>query len=145
MSLGTHMSIIKLKNEKFLIIDTIPMDDETKLELDNLTDGGKKIEAVVATHPFHTLSFPAFHKLYPDVPVYYIELLASYFLLLNSFFSYAQFFFFLTIYSTMVHLDIFVIKRKFLGLVALLNLRISTDGLLRFEFFFFSFFFLLMC
>lgn len=70
LNIGTHMSIIKLKNEKFLIIDTIPLDPEAKAELDALTDNGKKIEAVVATHPFHSLSFPAFYEKYPDVPYY---------------------------------------------------------------------------
>jgi len=70
INIGTHMSVIKLKNEKFLIIDTIPLDDEAKLELDALTDNGNKIEAVVATHPFHSLSFPAFYEKYPNVPYY---------------------------------------------------------------------------
>jgi len=30
----------------------------------------KKIEAVLATHPFHTLAFPAFYQQYPNCPYY---------------------------------------------------------------------------
>jgi hypothetical protein len=35
-----------------------------------LTENGTKIEAVLATHPFHTLAFPAFHKSYPALKYY---------------------------------------------------------------------------
>jgi len=67
------MSIIKLSNGKFLIIDTVPLDDELRQELDALVGeigGGNRIEAVVATHPFHTLAFPGFHKAFPNIPYY---------------------------------------------------------------------------
>jgi len=68
--IGAHMSIIGLQNGRFLIVDTIPLEDETKKEIDRLTDNGSKIEAVVATHPFHTLAFPAFFKHYPQATYY---------------------------------------------------------------------------
>lgn len=63
------MSLIKLASGKFLVIDTVPLEDDQKAALDQLTDNGALIEAVVATHPFHTLAFPAFYKAYPNVPV----------------------------------------------------------------------------
>ena len=64
------MSIARLSNGKYLIIDTIPLTDQIKSEIDELTENGNKIEAVLATHPFHTLAFPAFHNAYPNVPYY---------------------------------------------------------------------------
>jgi hypothetical protein len=67
---GTHMSIARLSSGKFLVIDAIPLTQQIKKEFDELTENGTKIEAVLATHPFHTLAFPAFHKAYPDVPYY---------------------------------------------------------------------------
>lgn len=67
---GTHMSLIKRANGKFVVIDAIELTEETKKELDALTQGGALIEAVLAVHPFHTLSLPAFHALYP-APKYY--------------------------------------------------------------------------
>eukprot|EP00475_Leptophrys_vorax_P010988 TRINITY_DN17548_c0_g1_i1.p1 TRINITY_DN17548_c0_g1~~TRINITY_DN17548_c0_g1_i1.p1 ORF type:complete len:311 (+),score=89.41 TRINITY_DN17548_c0_g1_i1:178-1110(+) len=66
INVGTHMSLVKLPTGKFLVIDTVPVDHELKLEIDELTNGGQDIEAVVATHPFHTLAFPAFFEMYPN-------------------------------------------------------------------------------
>lgn len=70
IDIGTHMSFIKLPSGKFLVIDTVPLDDELKKEIDQLTNNGTDIEAVVATHPFHTLAFPGFYQAYPNVPYY---------------------------------------------------------------------------
>mmetsp|Transcript_6163 Transcript_6163/g.10628 ORF Transcript_6163/g.10628 Transcript_6163/m.10628 type:complete len:282 (+) Transcript_6163:193-1038(+) len=70
LDLGTHMSLAKLSSGNFLVIDTVNLTPEGKAELDKLTDNGRLIEAVVATHPFHTLAFPSFYKAYP-APKYY--------------------------------------------------------------------------
>lgn len=70
VDIGTHMSLIQLRSGNFIVIDTIPLDENLKLQLDKITDNGNKIEAVLATHPFHTLAFPAFFKAYPHVPYY---------------------------------------------------------------------------
>lgn len=70
VEIGTHMSIIQLRNGNFLIIDTVAMNDKLTQEFNELTHNGTKIEAVVAVHPFHTLAYSAFHELYPDVEYY---------------------------------------------------------------------------
>jgi len=70
VDIGTHMSIVGLRNGRFLIVDTIPLDPHLKQQIDQLTENGTKIEAVLATHPFHTLAFPAFYQAYPNVPYY---------------------------------------------------------------------------
>jgi hypothetical protein len=70
LDIGTHMSFIKLPNGKYLVIDTVPLDDSIKQEIDQLTNKGQDIEAVIATHPFHTLAFPSFYSKYPNVPYY---------------------------------------------------------------------------
>jgi hypothetical protein len=41
-----------------------------KAGIDALTENGAKIEAVVATHPFHTLAFPKFFAAYPNLKYY---------------------------------------------------------------------------
>ncbi|KAJ3224865.1 hypothetical protein HK099_007730, partial [Clydaea vesicula] len=64
------MSIIKTKNGKFICIDAVEVTGDLKGELDALTDNGKLIESVIATHPFHTLSFKQFYQLYPS-PKYF--------------------------------------------------------------------------
>lgn len=70
VDIGTHMSILKLPNNKFLVVDTIPLTPFLKAEIDQLTNKGADMEAVVATHPFHTLAFRGFYKEYPNVPYY---------------------------------------------------------------------------
>jgi len=70
IDIGTHMSIAKLTNQKYLVIDTIALHPQLKQEIDQLTNNGADIEAVIATHPFHTLAFRGFHKEYPGAPYY---------------------------------------------------------------------------
>lgn len=70
VEIGTHMSIIQLRNGNFLIIDTVAMNDKLSNEFNQLTHNGTKIDAVIAVHPFHTLAYSAFHKRYPDVKYY---------------------------------------------------------------------------
>lgn len=57
----------RLSSGRFLVVDTIPLEPPVKAWLDGVTQGGELIEAVLATHPFHTLYFPPFHKIYPKV------------------------------------------------------------------------------
>ncbi|CAF4418165.1 unnamed protein product [Rotaria magnacalcarata] len=64
------MSFIQLHSGKFLVIDTIELNDKLRQEINHLTDNGDKIEAVIGTHPFHTLSFPAFYESYPNAAYY---------------------------------------------------------------------------
>lgn len=70
LEIGTHMSLIQLKNGNFLVIDTVVISDQLKGELDELTHNGTKIEAVLAVHPFHTLAYSDFYKMYPNVKYY---------------------------------------------------------------------------
>ena len=70
VNIGTHMSIVQRENGKFIVIDTVPLDPPLKNEIDQLTNNGEDIEAVIATHPFHTLAFPGFYEVYPK-PQYY--------------------------------------------------------------------------
>jgi len=60
MDIGTHMSLLKLKNGRFLTL-------EMKKEVDILTVNGTLIDACIATHPFHTLFFKPFNALYPSI------------------------------------------------------------------------------
>ena len=70
IDIETHMSFIKLHNGNFLVIGTIELDDELRQEINHLTENGKKIEAVLGIHPFHTLAFPAFYQSYPNAMYY---------------------------------------------------------------------------
>lgn len=62
------MTLIRLNSGKFLVIDTVTLHPFLKAEIDQLTNKGADIIAVVATHPFHTLAFNGFYKAYPTPP-----------------------------------------------------------------------------
>ncbi|KAJ3017879.1 UNVERIFIED_CONTAM: hypothetical protein HDU68_011433 [Siphonaria sp. JEL0065] len=70
VNVGTAMSFVKLNNGKFIVLSTVTLDKESKAEVDTLTQNGELIEAVLATNPFHTLAFPAFHAAYPKAPIF---------------------------------------------------------------------------
>jgi len=53
-NIRNHMSFIRLNSGKFLVVDTCVFSEEAKREIDDLTDNGALIEAVVGTHPYHT-------------------------------------------------------------------------------------------
>ncbi|KAJ3414166.1 hypothetical protein HDV05_007028 [Chytridiales sp. JEL 0842] len=70
LDVGTQMSFARLSNGKFLVLSTIELSPAMKAEVDKLTDNGNLIEAVIGTHPFHTLAFRDFYKMYPNAPFY---------------------------------------------------------------------------
>jgi len=64
------MNFIRLNSGKFLVLDTIALNGTLINEINVLTRNGTLIEAVLGTHPFHTLFFPAFYKQYPNTKYY---------------------------------------------------------------------------
>jgi len=58
LDIGTQMSLIQLKSGKFLILDTVQLDSDLLKEINSMTNNGSLMEAVIATHPFHTVFFP---------------------------------------------------------------------------------------
>ncbi|KAL0488105.1 hydroxyacylglutathione hydrolase [Acrasis kona] len=70
VNIHTQMSVIKLPNGKFLIVDTIDLTSDLKSALDRMTNNGANIEAIIGVHPFHTTYFKAFYDAYPTVPFY---------------------------------------------------------------------------
>mmetsp|Transcript_36869 Transcript_36869/g.53962 ORF Transcript_36869/g.53962 Transcript_36869/m.53962 type:complete len:313 (+) Transcript_36869:68-1006(+) len=79
VDIGSHMGLIRLESGKFVAIDTvdpnlsIPFNGragDIKHDIDLLTENGNLLEAVIATHPYHTLYFPPFYAMYPDAKYY---------------------------------------------------------------------------
>jgi hypothetical protein len=70
LNIGTHMSVAQRTNGRFIVIDTISLPPPALAELKHLTRDGELIDAVIATHPYHTLAFPAFFKEFPTAPYY---------------------------------------------------------------------------
>eukprot|EP01012_Entosiphon_sulcatum_P010527 TRINITY_DN1616_c1_g1_i1.p1 TRINITY_DN1616_c1_g1~~TRINITY_DN1616_c1_g1_i1.p1 ORF type:complete len:321 (+),score=67.71 TRINITY_DN1616_c1_g1_i1:62-964(+) len=66
----THMGVIRLASGRFLILDGVELKPELAAELDQLTDNGRLVEAVLATHPFHTMYIGHVHAKYPNAQYY---------------------------------------------------------------------------
>ncbi|KAJ1567191.1 hypothetical protein HK405_006828 [Cladochytrium tenue] len=70
INIGSHMNFLRLSTGKFLVVDTVELDAASRAAVDKLTDNGALMEAVVATHPFHSLFFKPFQAVYPNPPYY---------------------------------------------------------------------------
>ena len=70
VDVGTHASLVRLQSGKFVFLDTYTLAPDIKAAVDELTDGGAAIEAIINLHPFHTLYVEALWQQYPDVKLY---------------------------------------------------------------------------
>jgi hypothetical protein len=70
IDIGTQMSLIQLTNGNFLVVDTVQLDPDLLDDINMLTKNGTLMEAVIATHPFHTTYFPSFYQQFPKPPYY---------------------------------------------------------------------------
>lgn len=65
IDVGTHMSAVRRKNGRFLLLDSYTLAGADRRALLALTDGGAAIEAIINVHPFHTMHCRAMHELAP--------------------------------------------------------------------------------
>lgn len=70
IDIGTHASLIRRRNGKFIFLDSYTFSDATRRELDELTNDGKNVESVLNLHPFHTVHVAWMHEHYPDAKHY---------------------------------------------------------------------------
>ena len=70
LDVGTHMSVVRRQNGRFVVIDGCPLDDAQREALLALTGKGALVDAVMHVHPFHTLHVEATHRLFPAATLY---------------------------------------------------------------------------
>jgi hypothetical protein len=74
LNIHSQMSLVQLANGRFVVLGAAaltPMTEKQLLHMLQVKDSGESLaDAVVATHPFHTLAFPALRRLLPTVPFY---------------------------------------------------------------------------
>lgn len=70
VDIGTHASLVRRPNGKFVFLDAYTLDEDAQREVDELTDGGAAIEAILNLHPFHTVHVSRVHQRYPDASLY---------------------------------------------------------------------------
>lgn len=65
LNVGTHMSLVRLSSGGFILLDSYESEKEDQAKLMALTDDGKRIEAVLNLHPFHTVHCAFIQKWLP--------------------------------------------------------------------------------
>jgi hypothetical protein len=70
IDVGTQASLVRRGNGKFVFLDSYTLSTAVKREVDDLTHGGKDVEAILNLHPFHTVHVRKMHELFPKARLY---------------------------------------------------------------------------
>ena len=70
IDIGTQASLVRRANGKFVLLDSYTLSGQVKREVNELTDGGKNLEAILNVHPFHTVHVRQLHRLFPQARLY---------------------------------------------------------------------------
>lgn len=70
INLGTQASLVRLADGHFVFLDSYTLSDRVRAQVDALTENGKRLQAIINLHPFHTLHCEWMHKAYPDATLY---------------------------------------------------------------------------
>lgn len=67
---GTQCALVRLASGNFVFLDSYTLSDEVLAEVDAQTDGGRRVEAILNLHPFHTLHCQWVHEAFPQAKLY---------------------------------------------------------------------------
>jgi hypothetical protein len=70
LNIGTHASLARRGNGKFVMLDAYTLEGRVKATVDELTNDGADIEAIINLHPFHTVHVSKVHQQYPDARLF---------------------------------------------------------------------------
>ncbi|MDX2322360.1 MAG: hypothetical protein QNK26_17380 [Moritella sp.] len=70
LNIGTHASIVRCSNGKFVLLDAYTLQGKLKNQVDALTNHGADLDAIINLHPFHTIHVKKVHELYPNAKLY---------------------------------------------------------------------------
>lgn len=70
IDVGTQASLVRRRNGKYLFIDAYTLSGRVKRAVDELTDGGENVEAILNVHPFHTVHVRKMHGMFPRAKLY---------------------------------------------------------------------------
>jgi len=70
IDIGTHASLARLANGKFVFLDSYAFSGHVARELNRITQNGADVEAVVNLNPFHTVHVEAMHRHFPGDKIY---------------------------------------------------------------------------
>lgn len=70
VDIGTHASLVRRNNGKFVFLDAYAFNEDSRREINSITNGGRDVEAILLVHPFHTVHVAAMHKAFPNAVLY---------------------------------------------------------------------------
>ncbi len=70
VDVGTQASLVELRSGDFVMLDACGLTDVQRRFVDQRTDGGRRVEAFLHLHPFHTLHVEAMARAYPGAKLY---------------------------------------------------------------------------
>ncbi len=70
VNIGTHASLARRENGKFVLLDAYTLQDGVKRQVDAVSSDGADIEAIVNLHPFHTVHVEKTHAQYPNAKLF---------------------------------------------------------------------------
>lgn len=70
LNVGTHSSLVKRRNGKYVLLDAYTLLGEIKEAVDAVTNDGADIEAIINVHPFHTVHVERVHQQYPKAKLF---------------------------------------------------------------------------
>lgn len=73
VDIGTHASLVALEGGGHLLLDGCELSGAGQRWLDETTDGGATLRAVLHLHPFHTVFVKRLHRRYPAAPLFGTE------------------------------------------------------------------------
>lgn len=70
IDVGTQASLVRTGSGKFVFLDAYTLSSEVRREVNELTDGGEEVEAIINLHPFHTIHVRKMHQMFPGASLY---------------------------------------------------------------------------
>ena len=70
LDVGTQASLVQRASGGFVLLDSLVPNAQAATAINNLTEGGSKIEAILNLHPFHTVHVEAVHQRFPAAKLY---------------------------------------------------------------------------
>lgn len=70
INVGTQCALVRLAGGDFVFLDSYTLPRQIRSQIDELTDGGRRVRAILNLHPFHTIHCEWMHQAYPDAALY---------------------------------------------------------------------------
>jgi hypothetical protein len=70
LDVGTQASLVRLRSGKFVFLDACHLSPSDRRQVDELTNAGQDLEAILNVHPFHTLHVERAHEMWPQAALY---------------------------------------------------------------------------